>query len=122
MSTQSLVYIATSTTSSNRSVYYGTSEEEFKIRHKNHTKSFRQRKCMNETEVLITIYHGKSTKRPQHNNGLQSVALCLPEKVLIIRADPDTLLNKRTELISKCRHRNNFLLANVKKHLSPYGF
>ena len=34
-------------------------------------------------------------------------------KVSIIWADPDTLLNKRTELISKCRHRNKFLLANV---------
>ena len=31
---------------------------------------------------------------------------------LIICADPDTLLNKRTELISRCRHRNKFLLAN----------
>ena len=27
----------------------------------------------------------------------------------------DTLLNKRTELISKCRHRYKFLWANVMK-------
>ena len=32
--------------------------------------------------------------------------LCLSEKVFIICADPDTLLNKRTGLIPKCRHRN----------------
>ena len=31
--------------------------------------------------------------------------LCLLEKVSIICADPDTLLNKRTELITKCRHK-----------------
>ena len=40
---------------------------------------------------------------------------CLSEKVSIICTDPDTLLNKRTELSSKCRHRNKFLLVNVNK-------
>ena len=39
--TQCLVYKATSTTSSNSFVYYGTSEGEFKSRYKNHSKSFR---------------------------------------------------------------------------------
>ena len=42
-------------------------------------------------KVLITMYHGKSTKRPHHTNVV------------------------RTELISKCRRRNKFLIANVKK-------
>ena len=40
---------------------------------------------------------------------------CMLEKFSITYADPDTLLNKRTELTSKCRHKNRFLLANVKK-------
>ena len=46
---------------------------------------------------------------------LKRCNLYLPEKVSIICVDPDILLNKRTELISKCRHRNKFLLAKVKK-------
>ena len=35
--------------------------------------------------------------------------LCLTEKMIIARSDPKKLLNKRTELVSKCRHRNNSL-------------
>ena len=49
--TQYLVYKATSTTSSNSFVYYGTSEEEFKTWYNNHTKSFRHHECMNQTEL-----------------------------------------------------------------------
>ena len=51
-----------------------------------HTKSFRHREYMNEsylstngwdlkTMVLTTIFHGKSTKRPHHNNVVQNVAI-----------------------------------------------
>ena len=40
--------------------------------------------------------------------------LCLTEKMIIARSDPKKLLNKRTELICKCRHRNKFLLSNIK--------
>ena len=38
--------------------------------------------------------------------------LCLTEKVMIITANPDRILNKRSELISKCRHENKFYLRN----------
>ena len=47
--TQCLVHKAISTTSSNSFGYYGTSKGKFKSRYNNHTKSFRQRECMNET-------------------------------------------------------------------------
>ena len=69
-----------------------------------------------KTTVMITIHHRISTKKtPPYQCGSKVCDLCLLEKVFIISADPDNLLNKRTELISKCRHRNKFLLANVKK-------
>ena len=55
--------------------------------------------------VLITIYHGKSTERPHHTNVVQNFA---------IYVCPDTLPNKRTELISKCRHRNNFFWPKLR--------
>ena len=51
----------------------------------------------------------------QYQCGSKRCDLCLSEKVSIICADSDILLNKRTELISKCRHRHKFLLAYVKK-------
>ena len=41
---------------------------------------------------------------------------CLSEKVSIISADPDTLTNKRIELILKCRHRNKFSWPTLKNN------
>ena len=35
-------------------------------------------------------------------------------KMIIALADPEVLLNKRTELISKCQHRSKFTLNSVK--------
>ena len=54
-------------------------------------------------------------KASSYQCGSKRCNLCLPEKVSVICADPDTLLNIGTELISQCRHRNMFLLANFKK-------
>ena len=116
--TQYLVYKAASTTSRNSFVYYGTSEGEFKIRYNNHTKSFRHRECMNETELSKHVWnlkdHGPDNnlsweihkKASPYQCGSKRCNLCLPEKASIICVDPDTLLNKRTELISKCSHKN----------------
>ena len=47
---QCLVHKTTSKTSNNSFVYYGTSEGHFKTRYNNHTKSFRHREFMNETD------------------------------------------------------------------------
>ena len=38
--------------------------------------------------------------------------LCLSEKLQIFRADPNKLLNKRSELVSKCGHRSKFKLPS----------
>ena len=54
-------------------------------------------------------------KASPYQCGSERCDLCLSEKVSIICADLDTLLNKTTELISKCRNRNKFLLTNVVK-------
>ena len=40
--------------------------------------------------------------------------LCICEKLLISRVDLNVLLNKRDELVSKCRHRNKFTLKCFK--------
>ena len=54
---QCLIYKATSETSSNRLIYYGTSEGEFKSRCNNHTKFFRHRECINETELSKQMWN-----------------------------------------------------------------
>ena len=48
--------------------------------------------------------------------GSKRCDLCLTEKLYIIKADTRHLLNKRNELISKCRHKNKYLLLNLKQH------
>ena len=45
--------------------------------------------------------------------------LCLTEKFDIIESlDNKNLLNKKSELVSKCRHQNKLLLCNLKKNNS----
>ena len=56
---QCLVYKATSTTSSNSFVYYRTSKGEFKSRYNRHTKSFKLRECMNETQLSKHVWNLK---------------------------------------------------------------
>ena len=39
--------------------------------------------------------------------------LCLTEKYIIARTNQNNILNKRTELISKCRQRNKYMLKSI---------
>ena len=40
--------------------------------------------------------------------------LCLTDKLEVINEDPELLLDKKIELVPKCRHKNNFILAKIK--------
>ena len=52
---------------------------------------------------------------PSYSNISKKCLLYLHEKLEIINfEDQDHLLNKRSELISKCRHANKYLLRNYK--------
>ena len=55
---------------------------------------------------------------PPYSNIFKRCLLCLHEKLEIINyLRPEELLNKRSELISRHRHANKFLLCNYKtKH------
>ena len=46
-------------------------------------------------------------------SGTRVCKLCLAEKMAILNAHKGTLLNKRSELVSKCRHENKFYAGNV---------
>ena len=123
---KNIVYKATVTTEQNYRIYYGTAEGEFKTRYNNHKYSFRDRKNINERELSKYIWQlndknidfnlkweiGAFTS--PYKCGTRRCDLCLTEKLSIIRAHPLIILNKRTELISKCRHRNKFTLARFK--------
>ena len=104
--------------------YIGLTERPFKERYYNHTQSFRKKKHRHDTELSRHIW--KLKRRHRHytitreiigrargySNITKRCNLCLAEKLHIINADKHNLLNKRSELVSKCRHENKFYLSN----------
>ena len=52
-----------------------------------------------------------------YSNITKRCSLCLHEKLAIITYPyPDQLLNRRSELVTKCRHENKFLLKNFSSN------
>ena len=122
---QCLIYKATVTSANKVTSYIGACEPEFKTRLNNHTKSFKKRKYETETELSKYIWKLKdeneqfeiawemiATESP-YKCGTRHCNLCLTEKLLIMKAAPNSLLNSRNEIVSKCRHSNKFKLVKL---------
>lgn len=121
-----IVYKAVLKTQDETLTYFGASEGEFKTRFNNHKKSFKTVKYKNETELSKKIWSLKENAMEYnllwsiearafpYSCGTRRCDLCITEKVCILRANTNGLLNKRTELLSKCRHRNKYLLGRLK--------
>ena len=96
--------------------------------HYNHAQSFRNTR--HESDTALSSYLWELKKKtieipkltwsilkivPGYLNISKRCLLCLHEKLYIpTYPDQEELLNKRSELISKCRHENKFLLANYR--------
>ena len=120
-----IVYKADVIANKHSHIYYGASDGEFKSLYNNHTNSFRHRHHEQELELSKHIW--KLQDKGINLNGKWSVAayastyrcgtrrcdLCLPEKYVTARANHKTLLNKKTEIISKCSHSNKYILNNI---------
>ena len=123
---RNLIYKATVTSGNDKKYYYGLCEPDFKSRLANHKKAFKNRAYITDTELSKYVWELKdSNKEFQIAWSLESTAapcqsgsrrcdLCLTEKLKIAQADTRTLINKRSEIISKCRHRNKFTLKCLK--------
>ena len=112
-------------------VYLGTTEGDFKKRFYNHRKSFNNEGSSTDTTVSKYIRELKETsnssptlawsiaeKVPPYSNISKKCLLCLHQKLEIINYPrPEELLNKRSELISRCRHANNFYCAIIKQSI-----
>ena len=105
-----------------QTIYIGTAETDFKHRFNNHTKWFNLERHENYTELsneyrkikrihftpkftwrIISKYAPfRTTKRKYY--------LRLNEKLEIAFCKGDNLLNKRSEVMNKCRHENKFSL------------
>ena len=123
-----LVYNATVTTndSSPGENYIRLTEGTFKKRFYGHQLSIKDRKYAKSTELSKHLWKLKDKgqqynikwtikkKATPYSNGSKRCNLCLTEKLCILKADRSSLLNKRSELISKCRHENKFYIMNYK--------
>ena len=123
--TQEFVYEAHVGKENEQKVYIGSTEPPFKKRHCNHKSDMNIESRRNNTELskhvwrlketnaLVTIKWRIAEQAKGYSNVSKRCNLCVTEKFRIITADRSTRLNKRRELISKCRHANKFQLSRV---------
>ena len=107
-------------------IYFGITKPPFKYRFNNHNKSFRNREYANETELSKEIWRLKEKNASfsirwsirkvcsPYNPMTKKCMLCLNEKRDILYYDGDNLLNKRSEIISTCRHRLKHSLSALE--------
>ena len=105
-------------------IYYGISETKFKTRYSNHKKSCNHEKHKNDTQLSNKLWKIKASKEEPvlvwkmlgqyqpYNVNTKRCLLCLNEKLQIAIYRRNNMLNKRTEIISKCRYRNKYALAS----------
>jgi hypothetical protein len=126
--TQSVIYKCEVTAENlPKKVYIGLTEREFKQRFSGHKQSFNNEKYKNSTTLSTYVWSLKANnilpsfkwsvvkRAKSYSNTSKSCPLCLQEKLEILcYVNKTELLNKRTEIVSKCRHKNKFTLANYK--------
>ena len=120
-----LVYSATVTTVSEEKIYYGSTKGKFKKRYDRHNSDFRHREHRKATELSKLIWDLKDAnveytirwdvvlKAQPYVGGSKRCDLCLSEKMIIARSTHPGMINSRSEILSKCRHTNNFILKNT---------
>ena len=118
-----MVYVASIKSGSTLKTYTGMSAPEFKSRHSNHMTTLRHERYDSSTQLARYVRSLKRQDRPyeiscavkERANAYSNVArrcnLCIAEKYHILASDRSISLNKRTEIVSKCRHAAKFLLG-----------
>ena len=103
--------------------YVGVTALQWKYRFNNHNSSFSQKKHKTSTELSKAVWHVKDEggipkiewgivkHLAAYNPSSKRCQLCIGEKLFILENE-NSLLNKRDELVSKCRHENKYLLKN----------
>ena len=127
--TPKVIYRADVTNEANndQKFYFGLAETTFKERYNNHKRDVKHIKYQYNTELTKYIWnlknnsiqyniHWKVVDKVYGNANLTMCKLCLTEKLWIINhINDNNMLNKKSELINKCRHLRKFLLKHVKK-------
>ena len=128
---ESLVYYATISCKDKNyqpKLYKGSCETIFKKRYSNHKKSFNVPLYRHDTK-LSTEYWKLKTKQlnprisikgmyKSYNPTSKRCNLCLTEKPEILDDLDKNLLNKRSEIISQCRHKNKYRLKTLASSMT----
>ena len=125
---ESVIYECTTTTCNSKKVYLGLTEGKLKKqRYYDYVKSFKNEFYANSTTLSSYVWEIKKRKdvtlaliwevlqtAKAYSNITKRCSLCLHEKLAVITYPyPDellNLLNRRSELVTKCRHEDKFLL------------
>lgn len=106
--------------------YLGATEPPWKERLGNHKQSFTKEYKRNDSSLSQYIWklredgiHADVTWSIMSHSfpyrcGSRKCDLCLTEKLAILKSDPKSTLNTRSEILGKCRHALKFKLAKAK--------
>ena len=121
--TESLLYSAKIETPSENFTFIGMTEGSFKTRYNNHNASFCLPQYKSATKLSEAVWSFKDNGTPYNikwvivkrgtpfKNGNKYCDLCTTEKVeIILRSKDLRLLNSRSEIMAKCRHKRKFSL------------
>ena len=105
--------------------YLGATESPWKLRFGNHKQSFLKEHKRNESSLSIYLWELKErginanvtwsidAQSFPYRCGSRKCDLCLTEKLAILKSDSSITLNKRSEILNKCRHAAKFKLNRV---------
>ena len=123
---ETVIYKATVSANSEEKTYIGSTEGLFKQRYYNHKSDFTNEANKYNTALATYIWECKNNNIEtsvsweilrhcnKYRGGRRKCDLCLTEKLLILQNKTNPL-NKRSELMGKCRHLRKFKLQMVKK-------
>ena len=106
--------------------YYGLTETTFKNRWNNHQFALRNPDHTQKTALSSYVWKCKNKKLEPKitwaikakayalSSGGKQCDLCLTEKLTILMAKPETTLNRRDEIMEKCKHKRKFTLRALK--------
>ena len=126
-----IVYKAEVSSSQGKKTYIGSTETSFKLRFANHKQSLEKSDKSTQTSLSKYVWELKNqqvehtikweiVKRSSpYKCGTRICDLCLSEKFFILTADPLNCINRNSELLQKCRHRNKFKLGNFRPPRIP---
>ena len=111
--------------------YIGSTEKDFKRRWRNHKTSLEKEKKNHPTSLSrhywalknsggsnLTVKWSRLRRSVAYRCGGQKCNLCLEEKLAILQAPPDSLINKRSELLNRCLHKRKHRLVSLKGDLT----